>query len=269
MPTLDAAQLKMGSESVSTAYLGTTKVWPKWTPANITTRFWYDATDASTITFNTATNEVTQVLDKSGNGYTLTRKSGLAGPKIGTRQFNGKNVFDWQSGVSLQNTSFTHAQATTPLYIAQVLLIDVSAVQYGLWALTTSVTAGLRMSCRWQESNNFQILGGSAGGANIAMGGGSAFIGTTYIIVPKLNSASSAWRTNGLVTNTGNVGTNACNLLLLGGNENGGFALDGFIAEMVGFTAANDVTAVEGYLAWKWGLQGSLPAAHAYKNFPP
>ena len=26
---------------------------------------------------------------------------------------------------------------------------------------------------------------------------------------------------------------------------------------------------VEGYLAWKWGLQGSLPSGHPYKNAPP
>ena len=26
---------------------------------------------------------------------------------------------------------------------------------------------------------------------------------------------------------------------------------------------------VEGYLAWKWGLQGSLPPTHPYKSFPP
>jgi hypothetical protein len=26
---------------------------------------------------------------------------------------------------------------------------------------------------------------------------------------------------------------------------------------------------VEGYLAWKWGLQGNLPATHPYKKFPP
>jgi hypothetical protein len=26
---------------------------------------------------------------------------------------------------------------------------------------------------------------------------------------------------------------------------------------------------VEGYLAWKWGLQGSLPSSHPYKLFPP
>jgi hypothetical protein len=29
------------------------------------------------------------------------------------------------------------------------------------------------------------------------------------------------------------------------------------------------VQIVEGYLAWKWGLQGNLPANHPYKNAPP
>ena len=26
---------------------------------------------------------------------------------------------------------------------------------------------------------------------------------------------------------------------------------------------------IEGYLAWKWGLQTNLPAGHPYKNYPP
>jgi hypothetical protein len=30
-----------------------------------------------------------------------------------------------------------------------------------------------------------------------------------------------------------------------------------------------DRQAVEGYLAWKWGLQGNLPAGHLYKGAAP
>jgi hypothetical protein len=26
---------------------------------------------------------------------------------------------------------------------------------------------------------------------------------------------------------------------------------------------------VEGYLAWKWGIQANLPANHPFKNAPP
>jgi hypothetical protein len=32
---------------------------------------------------------------------------------------------------------------------------------------------------------------------------------------------------------------------------------------------ATDRQKLEEYLAWKWGLQGSLPPTHPYKNFPP
>ena len=46
----------------------------------------------------------------------------------------------------------------------------------------------------------------------------------------------------------------------------------GFIGEIILFSTALTISQrqqVEGYLAWKWGLQGSLPATHPYKSFPP
>jgi hypothetical protein len=33
--------------------------------------------------------------------------------------------------------------------------------------------------------------------------------------------------------------------------------------------STNQRQQVEGYLAWKWGLQGSLPANHPFKRWPP
>jgi hypothetical protein len=35
------------------------------------------------------------------------------------------------------------------------------------------------------------------------------------------------------------------------------------------FLSLSDQQRVEGYLAWKWGLQGSLPANHPFKRWPP
>ena len=46
----------------------------------------------------------------------------------------------------------------------------------------------------------------------------------------------------------------------------------GNVQEIIVYTGPIAVTQrqqVEGYLAWKWGLQGSLPASHSYKMFPP
>jgi hypothetical protein len=33
--------------------------------------------------------------------------------------------------------------------------------------------------------------------------------------------------------------------------------------------SATDRQKIEGYLAWKWGIQASLPAAHPYRNAAP
>jgi len=46
----------------------------------------------------------------------------------------------------------------------------------------------------------------------------------------------------------------------------------GYIGEILVYTTAlsdTDRQKVEGYLAWKWGLQGNLPANHPYKNVSP
>ena len=46
-----------------------------------------------------------------------------------------------------------------------------------------------------------------------------------------------------------------------------------YVAEIIAYKSAHIDKAtretIEGYLAWKWGLQGSLPADHTYKSFAP
>ena len=52
----------------------------------------------------------------------------------------------------------------------------------------------------------------------------------------------------------------------------GGEPSDCDIAEVILYNSVLttlQVQQLEGYLAWKWGLQGNLPAGHPYKNAPP
>jgi len=52
----------------------------------------------------------------------------------------------------------------------------------------------------------------------------------------------------------------------------GGETSDCQIAEMIMYNtvvAPSDARKIEGYLAWKWGLQGSLSNGHPYQNSPP
>ena len=47
---------------------------------------------------------------------------------------------------------------------------------------------------------------------------------------------------------------------------------DGAVGEFVFTDGTEDLDTqqkLEGYLAWKWGLQGALPSDHLYKNAPP
>jgi hypothetical protein len=46
----------------------------------------------------------------------------------------------------------------------------------------------------------------------------------------------------------------------------------GYAAEIIVFTGTvtdSERQKVEGYLAWKWGLQSLLPSTHPYKSFAP
>jgi hypothetical protein len=58
----------------------------------------------------------------------------------------------------------------------------------------------------------------------------------------------------------------------IGGGTGGYVRLNGFISEMVATSSllsTADRQRLEGYLAWKWGLQANLPAGHPFRNNPP
>ena len=238
-----------------------------WTPSEISTIFWYDAADVTTIT--ATGNQVTQMLDKSGNNYTLTRASGQVGPNTGTRTLNGLNVLEWTGNNCLQNLSFAYNQASTALNVAMVVQIDSPAgTQYFVLAGTSTTATGTRMSLRWLN-NSFQVLGGSGGGNIQFPSGVTSPAGQPYLLLPRYNASNSSWRVNGTQTNTGSVGTNAYSILQIGHNEVEASDLDGFVAELVAFANPTDQEIMEGYLAWKWGMESQLPVGHPYKNFPP
>jgi hypothetical protein len=67
--------------------------------------------------------------------------------------------------------------------------------------------------------------------------------------------------------------SNASFTLQIGAVGNNGQPLVGYIAEILVFSSAipgsQQRRRVEGYLAWKWGLQDKLPSATWYRDRPP
>ena len=248
------------------------KISAGWTPAVINTLAWYDAADASTIT--SSLGIVSEIKDKSENGLDLTViTAGNTGPNTGRRTLNGLNVINWdQRNQFLENLNFAHDQALTPLFIAVVFKADIDGNQDFIFAGTTSPAVGDKMALRrFNDSNGFQILGGSGTGINIAMGSGvdTVLEGKTYIVLSKLNSSDSHIRIDGDLKNTGNIGLNNLNSIKLGGNAIGGSNLEGYIAEFIAFLDTGEQEKVEGYLAHKWNLTSKLPGSHPYKTYWP
>jgi hypothetical protein len=104
----------------------------------------------------------------------------------------------------------------------------------------------------------------------------TAYTANTFVIgYAELSGSNIRIRTNGgseTITATSATFT-LTGTLQLGRNYNSDiYCLDGEIAEVIFTNAALSNTnrqLIEGYLAWKWGLQANLPNDHPYKNAAP
>jgi len=129
------------------------------------------------------------------------------------------------------------------------------------------------------SANNERYYLGTNSGANGTIDGTNVY--NTFTIcsatLSGTNSQSAAWR-NGTAFS---VQTASYTLNILPTHNtyvgyesifgNNGF-LTGNIAEILVFSVVFSTfqrQQIEGYLAWKWGLQSGLPASHPFKNAPP
>lgn len=237
-------------------------------PKNVSgLQLWLDAADASTIVLTGA--NVSSWNDKSGNGNNFTNS--------GTVTY-ASNALTFNSS-AMTRASFTGLATgnTTPLTVfiilnctsvsgtrgvfnygevgssnrGIVLFIDTDSKIYGTtyfgnFLISTSISTNTRnMVC------DNVVYNGTAG--NFTRNGflnGSAF-STTSSTVTTLNLQSSA------------VGI---------GTTGVGQTFVGSINEVLYYNSTITTLQrqnIEGYLAWKWGLQGSLPSNHPFNKFPP
>jgi hypothetical protein len=236
-----------------------------WTPAQISTSIWFDASDASTIILNEST--VSQWNDKSGAARNMSQSTAASQPTYSlTSTINGlpvvslDGVNDWMSGATgLAGSNFSvfgvlrYKNATTAQQSA--LCNDVS---------------GTSPSTYWQPSSGTL---NAYNGAYVACGSyvldqvdliSTTQTPTTYTIYRSGTVAGTGGAMGGGVVNTGwQIGR-------LGNGSLFAYAQVDW-AEMITLNNVNTTTRqlVEGYLAWKWGLQNNLAANHPYKNTPP
>jgi hypothetical protein len=227
---------------------------------------WLDAEDTASITLNGS--NVSQWDDKSGNNNHVSQGSASAQPAYTA----GLVTFDGSNDALIAATPIITATDTGTLTMFSVssLVAGESGYMYG------AVDPG--QGCALYQSNGTNIgfartaTGATAGQVahNITLPG-QGVIGVVF----STDTANLSF--NGTVTSVvGGLAFTAPTVEFTLGNRRNGTSVatfwEGGHREIVVSNAAlttADRQKLEGYLAWKWGLEASLPVDHPYKTTPP
>jgi len=228
-----------------------------WTPAEIATALWLDASDVGTIT--QSGGAVSQWADKSGNAKHATQATGsrqpvytasdamLGGrPSVGTGGLAGKYFWTPSAGGKRIYAVLYFGdgtQATWPEHDSWLSGPGTS----GEWRITGRTGRSI-----WDEARDFNDAG-------------TYRDGSTTSSRDALPMPATLWKFDASATRTQTW-------KILCGNSASWARWNGALGELI-FTDGTETLAtqqkMEGYLAWKWGLEGNLPAVHPYKSAPP
>ena len=230
-----------------------------WTPELLGAdlALWLDADDSSTITLNGS--NVAQWDDKSGNDRHATQPTAASQPTYLATGFNGKPTLTWDGTDDAMLLSMSLPETDLNLFA----VADLNAVAQNDYILDIG-------SVRRTFATSGQIFAGSwnPAAASITTGGQRIYgftTGPTNQIVYSDGTAVSTLAAVPAALVDGAVGL---------GNRFLGTAFGpvGDMSELVfvsGTLSDTDRQKLEGYLAWKWGLETNLPADHPYKSAPP
>jgi hypothetical protein len=255
-----------------------------WTPAEISSVLWLDAADADTISSDGGL--VSQWRDKSGNANHGNQLTGSKQPTTGAVTYNGRNA------LSFVGANQTHLEIANPgnfdlgsYTILAVYKMTASGSLCGKCdnTQTPNLTNTARRKLLIRKNPSLQdILASGSDTGNFLFSSDADYTSTDFNMrkVVATSDTNVTYGINGksYTENPDNatfvLGTPyntepfQVGAVFQGDTE----AMTGDVGEIILCSGAlndTDVKKVEGYLAWKWGLQGSLPSTHPYKNEPP
>jgi len=226
-----------------------------WLPSDLATLVFWVKADAIT---GLANNDLISTwTDLSGAGNDATA-AGAARPIYKTAILNGLAVARFNFSQRIATSNFARTQPTTIFMVGKQTNSAVRAMMD---------SAGTANAGEFEERNSTTLW--LRAGSQIALT--VTDMANYAVVVGVCNGASSLLSYNG-TTGTGNAGSTQGAGVTLGSIAGGGYNMEGDIAEAGAF-AAGLATAerqkLEGYLAWKYGLQASLAAGHPYLAAPP
>ena len=250
-----------------------------WTPAEITTALWLDADDEDSFTLDGS--DIDQWDDKSGNDRHATPATATK-PTRTASGINSMGSVVFGSGTDpLLTSTFANPASADGFTLAMVLRRDGQPVNFSNPITKGAVNA--EWSLIWANTAQGNISywrSNLAGGNTVATASSTLVDATDYLWSCRMSNTDIAeYRWGTIIGGPGAAGTNrppaGTTALTIGSSPDGTYAnnrFQGTIAEIV-LVHADVTTAtrqlLEGYLAWKWGLEGSLPGGHPYESAAP
>lgn len=244
-------------------------------------QLWLDAADRNTISFSSGTN-VSQWRDKSGSSHIFT--SSTTNPVLTVQNnitgisFNGNSYFtNTTTSFTLSSRSvFIVAEQTaqSTVHFEGLILLGFSTT-IDDYANTGAVVYSGRGSNAVQNTQFGVYTGGGDYNNNFGVYADGPLPRRIYADVFQTNSGSifvnGASGTTDTTTATPPTATGAVIASRYYTSASYLNQLNGTIYEIIVFNSALTTSQrqqVEGYLAWKWGLQTSIPTAHPYRGNP-
>jgi len=235
-----------------------------WTPAEIDTEGWWDAADSDTIAQADTAGYVSQWDDKSGNGRHFKQAAGASQPQYvaGDAMLGGMpSIYNGGNQQWLQTDQTFAVQRVYFVTYYRDGVTDLTWQNHN--ALFGAPDGSVRLTGRVGET---RVWDGSRSANNFDFTGA----------VQYRNGTSAWYEQNGLpmpanmfrITSVASLNKQ---WRILRTNQSW-TPWDGGLGEFIFTDASEDSDTqlkIEGYLAWKWGLESLLPAAHPYKDYPP
>jgi hypothetical protein len=235
-----------------------------WTPAQLPgLSLWLDADDASTITLNGST--VSQWNDKSGNARNASQATAANQPTRTLNGLGGRTVLTFDGVNDFLNATLTLTNFSVG--IVGTLTVNTAIIYYPL-GFGTPLSGG---------SNGVSVGGtnftqrAALNGATSLLTNETVTLNSPYLITAHAQTGNRLISFNGQTPAT-DTNSQSISAVRIGQRSDNFWPYAGPIGEIVITNTALSTTdrqRLEGYLAWKWGLEASLPADHPYKNSPP
>jgi len=231
---------------------------------------WMDAADSSTMVFSSGTT-VSTWRDKSGSGNNFSRVAGTITYTTTTTGYPGLYFPSGSTGMtSAYNAAVNGNSPRTYFFVADVpsgcrATIGTGPMQTTSPPNTLGFDSAKNANTIWSP---FVYTG-----SDITF---SPLAATTTINYAAYNSAVSTLYGNYNTTTSDTTRSTTLNtsatVWYLGNRPDGSTPINSYVCEFIEFNTyltTSQRQQVEGYLAWKWGVQSSLPTRHAFKKFKP